>query len=633
LNQRPPATKASEHTESIEGTSVTLTWGDGHTTSFRVGEAQGKEKSVRYLSQNEIERLCSHKSSKILLEQIESVIFQALDETERLGTSSFSELTARTLKGLKLEKEQEARRISSAVARLAQLLTAIGQKPEKEVLLKDKRSELKKFTESLPTLPTEDREGQDELAALIDLKTKFDERIIALQTRATDLSEIATKIDLFRADVAKFEEDISATVVKLLPAFGAFSTGIDVSKLLEAIRRENARITEDLANLREGEAEVAAALLGIPSAELAVPNAEKLGEAIRKRQEETKASETLKLRYQHQKKAISELEVAIKSIEAEIRKIDEESTQESKKTKAVCQDAYCAYIRILKREKTELEKLYQPLQRNLQSGTETNRRLEFEARFHYEVDNHAERGLAILDRSKKGNFKDRSALKAALEKFWSNVKKDDLSAEKVKDELGALEGQFITYEGELRDVREQLRAGYGLEDFYDWLFDPSNVDVRSTINFDKTDLYLLSPGKKGIVLLILFLQIDGEDNRPLVIDQPEENLDNLSVYQDLITFFKERKRRRQIIIITHNPNLVVNTDADQVIVADYDGRLTPRIKYSAGSLENQAAELPDVVPEDLEDGIIEQVCKILEGGETAFNSRKKKYELSAKAFK
>jgi energy-coupling factor transporter ATP-binding protein EcfA2 len=626
-------TKASEHVQSIEGTEITLTWGDGHTTSFKIGEDQGDEKSIRYLSQNEIERLCSHKNSKILLEQIESVIFQALDETERMGTSSFAELTTNKLKGFKLEKEQETRRIKTAAAHLASLLTAIQQKPEKEKLLRDKQAELKKLTESLPVLPAEDKKGQDELASLLAVKTKFDEKIIGLQTKATNLSEVATKITLFRTDITKFEKDINVSIMKLLPDFGTFSTSIDTSKIEEAIKKENDQIAKDLKTLRNGNIEDSAALLSVATADLPFPNSEKLAEAIKTKQEETKASETVKLKYQLQKKTIGEVETVIKSIEVEVKKINEESTPESEKAKTECQDAYCAYIEILQREKTELEKLYEPLQRNLQSGTETNKRLEFEARLHHEVENHAERGLAILDRNKKGNFKDKPALKAALEKFWSNVKKENYSSEKIKEELSTFDSQFNTYEGKPKDVQEQLRAGYGLEDFYGWLFDPSNVDVRSTINFDKTDLYLLSPGKKGIVLLILFLQIDGEDNRPLIIDQPEENLDNLSVYQDLITFFKERKQYRQIIIITHNPNLVVNTDAEQVVVADYDGGRNPRIRYSAGSLENQAAELPGVELEDLEDGIIEQVCKILEGGETAFESRKKKYELSVKSFK
>jgi len=45
------ASEANEHVQSIEGTEVTLTWADGHTTAFKVGEDQGKEASIRYLSQ------------------------------------------------------------------------------------------------------------------------------------------------------------------------------------------------------------------------------------------------------------------------------------------------------------------------------------------------------------------------------------------------------------------------------------------------------------------------------------------------------------------------------------------------------------------------------------------------------
>jgi len=141
----------------------------------------------------------------------------------------------------------------------------------------------------------------------------------------------------------------------------------------------------------------------------------------------------------------------------------------------------------------------------------------------------------------------------------------------------------------------------------------------------------LSPGQKGIILLMLYLEIDKGDYRPLIIDQPEENLDNLSVYKDLINYFRERKQYRQIIMVTHNPNLVVNTDAEQVIVANYNGKQTPRLGYDSGSLENQAEQLPNVSVEQLEDGIIEQVCNILEGGESAFKKEKRNTRSQQKA--
>jgi energy-coupling factor transporter ATP-binding protein EcfA2 len=112
------------------------------------------------------------------------------------------------------------------------------------------------------------------------------------------------------------------------------------------------------------------------------------------------------------------------------------------------------------------------------------------------------------------------------------------------------------------------------------------------------------------VLLLLYLAIDREDDRPLIIDQPEENLDPKSVYDELVSRFRAARTRRQIIIVTHNANLIVNTDANQVIVATCGphrpGEL-PEITYQSGGLEN--AE------------IRKQVCEILEGGEAAFKDR------------
>ena len=99
--------------------------------------------------------------------------------------------------------------------------------------------------------------------------------------------------------------------------------------------------------------------------------------------------------------------------------------------------------------------------------------------------------------------------------------------------------------------------------------------------------------------------LDDADDRPLIIDQPEENLDPKSVFDELVSLFIIAKAKRQVIMVTHNANLVINTDADQVIVADAephaDGGL-PRIAYQAGGLED--AEMRKAV------------CDILEGRRT-----------------
>jgi hypothetical protein len=116
--------------------------------------------------------------------------------------------------------------------------------------------------------------------------------------------------------------------------------------------------------------------------------------------------------------------------------------------------------------------------------------------------------------------------------------------------------------------------------------------------------------------LLLYLAIDRSDRRPLLIDQPEENLDPKSVFEDLVPQFREARKRRQVIIVTHNANLVVNTDADQVIVASSTpnpGGGLPTIAYESGSLENPK--------------IRDAVCDILEGGKRAFLERERRYRL------
>jgi energy-coupling factor transporter ATP-binding protein EcfA2 len=146
--------------------------------------------------------------------------------------------------------------------------------------------------------------------------------------------------------------------------------------------------------------------------------------------------------------------------------------------------------------------------------------------------------------------------------------------------------------------------------FAQWLFGTDHIAVRYEIGYDGVDIRRLSPGTRGIVLLLLYLALDDADDRPLIIDQPEENLDPKSVFDELVSLFIAAKSKRQVIMVTHNANLVINTDADQIIIADAgphpNGGLPP-ITYVAGGLEDAH--------------IRKLVCDILEGGEDAFRER------------
>src|SRR6266478_2063489 len=103
--------------------------------------------------------------------------------------------------------------------------------------------------------------------------------------------------------------------------------------------------------------------------------------------------------------------------------------------------------------------------------------------------------------------------------------------------------------------------------FATWLYGTEHIRIQYTIDYDGVDIRKLSPGTRGIVLLLLYLALDDADDRPLIIDQPEENLDPKSVFDELVSLFMRAKAKRQVIMVTHNANLVINTDADQIIVA------------------------------------------------------------------
>ena len=170
-------------------------------------------------------------------------------------------------------------------------------------------------------------------------------------------------------------------------------------------------------------------------------------------------------------------------------------------------------------------------------------------------------------------------------------------------------------------LETSLRSSATIQDVTEWLFEVEHVRLSYGLKYNGVELQKLSPGTKGIVLLILYLGMDEGDTRPLIVDQPDENLDNESIYELLSSYFRGAKKRRQVLLITHNPNLVVNTDSEQVIVASATPREGgfPRIRYETGSLESD-------IPKG--QSIRDHVCRILEGGVLAFQKQERRYSLT-----
>jgi len=134
------------------------------------------------------------------------------------------------------------------------------------------------------------------------------------------------------------------------------------------------------------------------------------------------------------------------------------------------------------------------------------------------------------------------------------------------------------------------------------------LSVMPSVKYKKVKLSKLSLGQKATVLIKIYL---AQGENPIVIDSHDDHLDNESIMEELVKAIRQAKQNRQIIIVSNNGNVVVNSDAEQVIIASRSDQ--GEISYNSGSLENPALR--------------SKLLGVLEGGEEAFSKRQQKYRL------
>lgn len=242
--------------------------------------------------------------------------------------------------------------------------------------------------------------------------------------------------------------------------------------------------------------------------------------------------------------------------------------------------------------------------------------ISIEAGLRFQAD-FVEQFFKRVSQAVKGSFAGAEDGKTALKKLydavgnWENTDEVFGALEQIVDALHFDRREEYAGKDEPRNPFKQIRSGRSLEDLYDYLFGFDYLDTKYDLMVDGKDLSELSPGERGGLLLIFYLMLDRRDI-PLIIDQPEDNLDNESVYKILATFLKKAKKRRQIIIVTHNPNLAVGADAEQIIrvTIDKTGGKNDFSFYS-GAIES--------------DRVNKAVVDILEGTLPAFDNRRLKY--------
>ena len=247
-------------------------------------------------------------------------------------------------------------------------------------------------------------------------------------------------------------------------------------------------------------------------------------------------------------------------------------------------------------------------------------------------------------------------------KEYSNIRTELLNDFKIEDDdlkisvkfsLIDLEDEFYYINARGRSKQDFIEKMIGsFEEVVDSIFDEdslafngnkdkfSHIEHFLTTNFYKYSFVIeyqgdkfeqMSPGKKAFIVLKLILEFS-DSKIPVLIDQPEDSLDNRAIYTELTKYIKETKEDRQIIIVTHNPNIVVSGDAENIIVANQQSDNSPnqngkKFDYINGALENRNNNSKsEFILQKY--NIREHVCDILEGGEDAFMRREKKYSIN-----
>ena len=178
----------------------------------------------------------------------------------------------------------------------------------------------------------------------------------------------------------------------------------------------------------------------------------------------------------------------------------------------------------------------------------------------------------------------------------------DVVLEDVKQRLNAAGEGFGGY------FRNYLQRKLKQPEFADHIrcwFPDDDLRIEYSRAGDGRDWSAITQGSQGqrSAALLAFLLAFGDE--PLILDQPEDDLDNHLIYELIVRQIRENKRRRQLIIVTHNPNVVVNGDAEMVHAFDFGGGQC-RV-MNRGALQEKAVR--------------DEVCRVMEGGREAFSRR------------
>jgi ABC-type lipoprotein export system ATPase subunit len=625
--------KPKEYAKHFSGR---LTWKDATDSGWRPLSEDPPTTSVelvRYIPQAHFEKLCNdHVSgrSDVFENELRSVIFSHTSQAIRQKALDFNQLVEMQEASLRAqlgEYRKDLRRLNQEIETMeAHLQPEKRQSLGELLLLKEKQiEEHKKLDPGTPKKPSEELSPE--------------------QLSATE------QLDLITKRLNEIEAQVSASLTQEA-AIGARSKAVQaVKERLRLLERQHKQFAEDVA------AELA--VLGLKATDIvalkvtttaldstagAIPaEQQSLFAARQALQEEAKGLRTKQSllnaqlnapqqKYQRDLKTASDW---AKKLSELIGAADAPDTLEGIKARLLQLDNLPAALKSHEERRLKLAGdifetldtqrkaragLFEPVQQLVQGNAliREDYKLQFQATLGGSADALAAALFALI-KNNTGEFRGEEEAFGTVRKLAEqcdfSIKESVLELvqrlhQKILEAVHGAADAGIGIASILRGSRSPSGANKTPCDVYDLIYGLSFLEPRYSLLFQDTQIEQLSPGQRGALLLIFYLLVDKGQN-PIILDQPEENLDNQTVFSLLVPVLSEAKKKRQIIMVTHNPNLAVVCDAEQVIYSSFDRKGQCTISYHAGAIENPV--------------INRHVVDVLEGTKVAFDNRQGKY--------
>lgn len=576
---------------------------------------------VEYLPQMFVERVCNLDPAADDADEFErelrTVLFTHIPEDERAGEKTFDALLTQKTRTSQDDLTRLRAELRTAVRGYVAIAAfrASNQASEVQSRLDLKQADIDAAKKDLETaraaLAEIDTASKDDghLTALMQRSEEIETSRSELTTRRSaneqqqaksrqrlgGMEAIAHRAEAIQADVATLNSEAEALLddggtgspyLQLTVNAGRYQAWLTKEEeSLAALKRERDQVDQDLEVQEKARRENADALAAADSAR----------ERARQRVLQSEERVTALVGDEDDE----ESHAGLSSL---LRRIDEAPTKMSELRDEIMLCSRRVH-EALEAQLHAVESLYAPASTFIaQSDVVKNAGLEFNAELRILP---AWRSVAAgLDGRKNGEFSDWliELPQRVEDTSWGQL------ATQLREAFDRLEHERGEAGGEYRNPATALRNNTTIDDFLMSMFDLSWLEVRFGLTGDGLPLSQLSPGQRGLVLALFYLVVDRRTT-PLLLDQPEENLDNETIASKLVPAIHEAAGRRQTIVVTHNANLAVVGDADQIVHCQMNDR---RFTVNSGSI----AELD----------VAKFALNVLEGTKPAFDNRRHKYE-------